>query len=115
MSDFFSQVASGALESGVNYSTFIAINVALFAVILSLILLLAASLTSNPALVPHVCVLIFLAIGLWGLIVYVVNLTGLSDCAQQQQSEADAYAQQDAVTGRAAADQQQASKPTKAD
>lgn len=96
MTEFFSQIASGALESGVNFPTFVAINVALFAVILSLILLLAASLTSNPALVPHVCALIFLAIGLWGLIIYVVNLTGLADGNQQeiQHQEATAAEQQ---------------------
>jgi hypothetical protein len=96
MSDFFTQIATGAVESGVNYPTFIAINVVLFAVILSLILFLAAA-ASSPAhhwLVVHVIVLIFLAIGLWGALIYVLGLTGIVEGGQQlqqgeQQTEAE--------------------------
>lgn len=89
MSDFFSQIATGAVESGVNYPTFIAINVVLFAVILSLILFLAAA-ASSPAhnwLVVHIIVLILLAIGLWGALIYVLGLTGIVDGDQQQQEQ----------------------------
>lgn len=87
MSDFFSQIATGAVESGVNYPTFIAVNVVLFAVILSLILFLAAA-ASSPAhnwLVVHIIVLIFLAICLWGALIYVLGLTGIVEGDQQQQ------------------------------
>jgi type VI protein secretion system component VasK len=87
MSDFFSQIATGAVESGVNYPTFIAINVVLFGVILSLILFLAAA-ASSPAhnwLVVHIIVLTCLAIGLWGALIYVLGLTGIVEGDQQQQ------------------------------
>jgi type VI protein secretion system component VasK len=87
MSDFFSQIATGAVESGVNYPTFIAINFVLFGVILSLILFLAAA-ASSPAhnwLVVHIIVLIFLAICLWGALIYVLGLTGIVEGDQQQQ------------------------------
>uniref|UniRef100_A0A383W8Q5 Uncharacterized protein n=1 Tax=Tetradesmus obliquus TaxID=3088 RepID=A0A383W8Q5_TETOB len=89
MSDFFSQIATGAVESGVNYPTFISINVVLFAVILSLILFLAAA-ASSPAhnwLVVHIIVLILLAIGLWGALIYVLGITGIVEGDQQQQQE----------------------------
>lgn len=93
MSDFFTQVANGVFEQGVNYPTFIALNVALFAVLLSLIFLLAFALSSSPALVPHVLVLIFLATGLWGLMIWLIGVTGLA-AADTAETEQDTTEQQ---------------------
>lgn len=89
MSDFLSQIATGALEQGVNYPTFIALNAVLFAVLLSLICLLAFALSSSPALVPHVVVLIFLAVGLWGLMIWLVGMTGIAAPKIEDKQQAD--------------------------
>lgn len=75
--EFFNDIATGAVSQGTNLATFIALNVVLLLVIFSLILLLAFSLTANPALVPHVLVLIFLAIGLWGLMIWLIGVVGV--------------------------------------
>jgi hypothetical protein len=91
--DFFNDIAAGALQPGTNLATFIAFNVALLLVIFSLIVLLAFSLTANPALVPHVLVLIFLAIGLWGLMIWMIGVVGVVPAEQQQQTAAAAEAE----------------------
>lgn len=93
MSDFITQIANGALEQGVNYPTFVVLNVALFAVLLSLIFLLAFALSSSPALVPHVLVLIFLAIGLWGLMIWLIGVTGIkaADTPQTEPETAEQH------------------------
>lgn len=88
--DFFNDIAAGALQPGTNLATFIAFNVALLLVIFSLIVLLAFSLTANPALVPHVLVLIFLAIGLWGLMIWMIGVVGVVPTEQQTAAAAEA-------------------------
>jgi hypothetical protein len=82
--NFIADVATGALSPGTNIATFIALNVVLLLVIFSLIVLLAFSLTANPALVPHVLVLIFLAIGLWALMIWLIGVVGVVTTDQQQ-------------------------------
>ena len=82
--DFLEDIAVGAVTPGTNTATFLALNVVLLLVIFSLILLLAFSLTANPALVPHVLVLIFLAIGLWGLMIWLIGVVGTVKPADQQ-------------------------------
>jgi hypothetical protein len=83
--DFWGELASGAVSPGVNTATFLAVNVVLLAALLSLIVLLAASLASNSALVPHVLVLIFLAVGLWGGMVWLFGVVGVQQQQPQQQ------------------------------
>jgi type VI protein secretion system component VasK len=115
MSDFFGQIATGAVESGVNYPTFIAINVVLFAVILSLILFLAAA-ASSPAhnwLVVHIIVLIFLAIGLWGALIYVLGLTGIVEDGQQQQQDEKQEAEEEQEPAQQQQQQQQRQQPAR--
>lgn len=48
--------------------TILALNAALLGCILSLLALLALSISGAPALVPHVAFLLFLAVGLFFLI-----------------------------------------------
>lgn len=85
--NFITDVATGAISPGTNLATFIALNVVLLLVIFSLILLLAFSLTANPALVPHVLILIFLAIGLWGLMIWLIGVVGVVKTEQQGEQE----------------------------
>lgn len=88
--DFFNDVAVGAVTPGTNPATLIALHVVLLLALFSLILLLAIGLTSYHDLVPHIAVLIFLVLGLWGLMIW---LTGVaSDSDQQQQAPAAAPA-----------------------
>jgi hypothetical protein len=87
--DFLNDIATGAVSEGTNLATFIALNVVLLLVIFSLILLLAFSFTANPALVPHVLVLIFLAIGLWGLMIWLIGVVGVVKPAAEEPAEAD--------------------------
>lgn len=82
--DFLNDIAVGALNPGTNLATFVALNVVLLLVIISLIPLLAYSLTSNVALLPHVLVLIFLAVGLWGLMIWLIGVVGVVKTEQQQ-------------------------------
>lgn len=90
--DFFNDIATGAVSEGTNLSTFVALQVVLLLVIFSLILLLAFSFTANPALVPHVLVLIFLTIGLWGLMIWLIGVVGVvkpaAAAAEEQAPEA---------------------------
>lgn len=88
--DFLNDIATGAVSQGTNLATFIALNVVLLLVIFSLIFLLAFSLTANPALVPHVLVLIFLAIGLWGLMIWLIGVVGVVKSTEQQAGAAAA-------------------------
>lgn len=87
---WLSDIAAGAVSSGVNLPTFVALNAALLAVILCLILLLAFSLSSpgHAFLVPHVAVLIFLAIGLWGLMIWLIGVVGLTDVSSSDAAAA---------------------------
>lgn len=75
--DFINDIAVGAITQGTNLPTFILLNVILLTVLFCLIFLLAFSLTANPALVPHVLVLIFLAVGLWGLMIWLIGVVGV--------------------------------------
>jgi hypothetical protein len=90
--DFISDVATGAITPGTNIATFVALNVVLLLVIFSLIVLLAFSLSANPALVPHVLVLIFLAIGLWVLMIWLIGVVGVVTTDQQGEQEKPAAA-----------------------
>jgi hypothetical protein len=92
MMDFINDVAAGALTVGVNFSTFVAVQFVLLLAIFSLIILLALSFTAYPFLVPHVVVLIFLAVGLWGLMIWLVGMTGLQEQAADNSSTAAAAA-----------------------
>jgi len=49
------------------------LQMVLLLVITSLIPLVAYSLTSNVALLPHVLVLVFLAVALWGLMIWLIG------------------------------------------
>lgn len=77
-------VAVGALSGGVNYSTLVLLNVTLALTFGTLLLLFWNSLVSNPALLPHVGVLLFLAVGLTVSINWFVLQIGLADPNQQQ-------------------------------
>lgn len=98
MSSFWQDVATGAVSTGVNGATFLALNAVLLAAIFSLILLLAFSLTANPALVPHVLVLIFLAVGLWGLMIWLIGVVGVQEAEQQPQPQHEQQQQQQQVS-----------------
>jgi len=90
--DFLGDIAVGAVSPGTNIATFIALNVVLLLVIISLIPLLAYSLTSNVALLPHVLVLIFLAVGLWGLMIWLIGVVGVVKTEEQQATNGDGAA-----------------------
>jgi len=81
---FLEAVAVGALAGGVNAPTFLALNAALFCVVLALVALLALSSRARPELVPHVFVLLLLAAGLWGLVIWLVTTVGLEDAGKQR-------------------------------
>jgi hypothetical protein len=86
MGSWAEDVAFGAISKGVNQPTFVVLNICLLLAVLSLAFLLFASIATNPALVPHVAFLLFLAIGLWGAIVWFIGNIGLTD-AQEQRKE----------------------------
>jgi hypothetical protein len=77
-------VLTGAVTGGVNASTFVALNALLFAAVLALGGLLAASARAAPALVPHASFLLVLALCLWGLIFWFVASVGFTDPAAQR-------------------------------
>jgi hypothetical protein len=79
---FWDDIAEGIFEKGVNKSTFVALNAALGAVVLALLLLLASAIASQPSLVPHVIVLLLLACGLWASIAWFCTTVGFSDAQQ---------------------------------
>lgn len=60
-----SDVLYGAITKGVNLPTYVLLNVVIGLAFGSLLLLLVTSIFYNPALVPHVIVLLVLATGLW--------------------------------------------------
>jgi hypothetical protein len=74
----------GAITSGVNLPTHIAVNVILGLAFSSLLALLAASVATKPWLVPHVLVLLVLAAGLWISINWFISQTGLVDSSEQR-------------------------------
>jgi hypothetical protein len=61
------------------------LNVVLAVAYATLLGLLVLSIYSNPALVPHVVVLLILATGLWLSINWFISNIGLTDPKQQQQ------------------------------
>lgn len=77
-------IAYGAISSGVNLPTHVAVNVILGLAFLSLLTLLAASVATQPWLVPHVIVLLLLAAGLWASINWFIAQTGIVDASQQR-------------------------------
>lgn len=82
---FLEAVAVGALAAGVNLPTFLALNAALFAVVLTLCATLAlAHGGGRPELVPHLLALLALAAGLWALLVWLVTTVGLADARKQK-------------------------------
>jgi hypothetical protein len=84
-------VVTGALTSGVNVSTFVALNALLLGAVFSLAALLAVSLRSAPALAPHAAALLVLALGLWALIGwYVVAVVGFTAPEEQRRQLAAA-------------------------
>lgn len=74
----------GALGSGVNLPTLVVLNVITGGAVFTIALLLALSIYTNPPLVPHVCVLLFLSIGLWVAINWFISNVGLVEVAQQE-------------------------------
>jgi ABC-type transport system involved in multi-copper enzyme maturation permease subunit len=84
MGSWAEDVLFGAVSQGVNHPTFVVLNVCLLLAVLSLASLLVASIASNPALVPHVAFLLFLAIGLWAAIVWFVSNIGFTDPQEQR-------------------------------
>jgi hypothetical protein len=101
---FAEDVVFGAVSKGVNQPTFVVLNVCLFLAVLSLALLLLASISSNPALTPHVAFLLFLAIGLWAAIVWFVSNIGLTDPQEQRK---ELFGEEQQVEGEAQQQQQQ--------
>lgn len=83
---WYEDVVLGALGSGVNHPTLVFLNVVMALAVASLLLLLAVSTVSHPPLLPHVVVLLLLAIGLWASINWFISNVGLVD-AQVQQKE----------------------------
>jgi hypothetical protein len=77
-------VVVGALGSGVNLPTLVLLNVITGGAVLTIALLLALSIYTNPPLVPHVCVLLVLSIGLWVAINWFISNVGLVEVAQQE-------------------------------
>lgn len=95
MASWAEDLVYGAVTRGVNQPTFAALNLVLLLAVLSLALLLIASIYSNPALVPHVAFLLFLAVGLWASIVWLVGNLGLTDSAEQRKELFGEEQQQD--------------------
>jgi hypothetical protein len=103
---FLEAVAVGALSSGVNLPTFLALNAALFCVVLALVALLALSSRARPELVPHVFVLLLLATGLWGLLIWLVTTVGLEDAGKQRRELLGGGGDEQAAAARTADDDQ---------
>jgi hypothetical protein len=77
-------IAIGALAKGVNKNTLLALNTILAAAILSLLALLLVSIASYSFLVPHVCVLLVLAVLLTASINWFILSIGLVDSKEQE-------------------------------
>lgn len=73
----------GALSSGVNANTLVLLNTVLGLTFGCIFFLLWTAVSKNPALLPHVAVLIVLAIGLTASINWFVYNIGLVDPQQQ--------------------------------
>lgn len=82
---WYEDIVLGALGSGVNHPTLVFLNVVMALAVASLLLLLAVSTVSHPPLLPHVVVLLLLAIGLWASINWFISNVGLVDAQVQQQ------------------------------
>lgn len=79
------EVLTGAITHGVNASTFLLINALLLLAVVSLAALVLVSWSSAPALVPHAAFLLFLALGLWALIIwFVISVIGFVDPEKQR-------------------------------
>lgn len=74
------------MQHGVNLPTYILINIILGLAVAALLLLLLVSFYSIPVLIPHVFVLLGLAIGLWVSINWFIGNVGLVS-AQEQKKE----------------------------
>ena len=72
-----------ALSSGVNANSLILLNLVLAGTFGSLILLFWSSVSKHPELLPHVFVLLLLAVGLTISINWVVSQLGLTDPKDQ--------------------------------
>jgi hypothetical protein len=70
-------VVLGAISHGVNLPTAVVLNIVLALAVGSLLILLLVSFYSHPALVPHVIVLLVLAVGLWVSINWFISNVGL--------------------------------------
>lgn len=82
---WFSDVLVGALTSGVNKPTYVLLNIISAATFASVLLWLVLSIHSNPALVPHLAFMLFLAGGLWISTNFFVNNIGLVDAQEQHE------------------------------
>jgi heme/copper-type cytochrome/quinol oxidase subunit 2 len=101
MADWLAQIAEGAVSNGVNFATFVALNVALLLVIICLIFLLGLTLASeaHAALTPHVVVFILLAIGLWALMIWLIGVVGITETVQAEETQpVDEQGTQEAVS-----------------
>lgn len=77
-------IVIGALSGGVNFSTLALLNIVLALTFGSLLLLAWNSTVHNPALLPHVAILLVLALGLTISINWFVSNIGLADPNQQK-------------------------------
>lgn len=113
---FLEAVAVGALSAGVNAATFLALNAALFGVVLTLVATLALAHASRPELVPHLFALLGLATGLWALLVWLVTTVGFADARKQRRELLSPGGEEgggrDEAAGTAATQQQRAAPPT---
>ncbi len=83
-SSWLNDVFLGSLTTGVNLSTLVLLNVVIGLAFLSILLLMLISAMANPALMPHVVVLLILSLGLWISINWFVCNIGLVDPKQQE-------------------------------
>jgi hypothetical protein len=86
MSKWVEDVALGALNEGVNQTTFLVLNVILFLAVLSLFALLFLCISASPSLVPHIAILLFIAICLWVSIFWLISSVGLVDVEDEDKS-----------------------------
>lgn len=84
MGNIVEDILYGALGRGVNKPTLALLNVLMAATVGTLLILLGLSVANNPPLVPHVCVLLVLAIALWVLINWFISNLGLADPEEQR-------------------------------
>ena len=82
-------VALGAVTEGVNQTTFLVLNVVLFLVVLSLFALLFLCISASPSLVPHIAVLLLIAICLWVSIFWLISSVGLVELEDGEEESSD--------------------------